>query len=76
MTSAKSRFGSLAQAVKEGTAAPSELASPNASARPAGAGAHKPAAALGAVSETLRDHVSRLEAELAQASTENVGLLS
>jgi ParB family chromosome partitioning protein len=76
MTSAKSRFGSLAQAVKEGTAAPSELASPNASARPTGTGAHKPAAALGAVSETLRDHVSRLEAELAQASTENVGLLS
>ena len=75
MTAAKSRFNSLAQAVKDGTAAPTKDVSSNLLVRPVGAGIHKPAAALGVVGETLRDHVSRLEAELAQATSENAGLL-
>jgi ParB family chromosome partitioning protein len=76
MTAAKSRFNTLAQAVKDGTAGPSQDVSSDPPARPAGAGVHKPAAALGAVGETLRDHVSRLEAELAQATSNNAGLLT
>lgn len=76
MTVTKSRFNTLAQAVKDGTAAPTQNASTNSPVRPAGAGVHKPAAALGAVGETLRDHVSRLEAELAQATSNNAGLLT
>lgn len=74
MTAAKSRFRSLAKAVKDGTAAPTPDFPSEPSARPIGAGVHKPAAALGAVGETLRDHVSRLEAELAQVTSENAGL--
>ena len=75
MTAAKSRFSSLAQAVKDGTAAPTPDVSSDPPARPVGAGVHKPVAALGAVGETLRDHVSRLEAELAQATSANEGLV-
>ena len=55
MTAAKSRFSTLAQAVKDGTAAPTPDVSSDPSARPVGAGVHKPAAALGAVGETLRE---------------------
>jgi ParB family chromosome partitioning protein len=76
MTAVKSRFNTLAQAVKDGTAAPSQEVSTDPRARPVGASVHKPAAALGAVGETLRDHVSRLEAELAQATSSNAGLLT
>ena len=47
---------------------------PGAAARPAGAGVHKPAAALNAVGETLRDHITRLEAQLAQATSTNTEL--
>jgi len=74
MTAAKSRFSSLAKAVRDGTAAPTEDVVSDPSDRPAGAGVHKPAAALGAVGETLRDHVTRLETELARATSENAGL--
>jgi ParB family chromosome partitioning protein len=76
MTAAKSRFSTLAQAVKDGTAAPSQDVSSDTPTRPAGAGVHKPAAALGAIGETVRDRVSRLEAELAQATSNNAGLLA
>jgi ParB family transcriptional regulator, chromosome partitioning protein len=74
MSTTKSRFSSLAQAVKERTAeSEMEPARPDAP-RPAGAGVHKPAAALSAVGVTLRDHISRLEAELAHATSTNTGL--
>ncbi|MBS0639578.1 MAG: ParB/RepB/Spo0J family partition protein [Proteobacteria bacterium] len=74
MTSTKSRFSSLAQAVKERTADnASATGSPDLS-RPAGAGIHKPAAALSAVSESLRDHISRLEGELAHSKNANADL--
>jgi len=77
MSASKSRFGSLAQAVRDRTAEPERDAiAPTASPRPAGAGVHKPAAALNAVSETLRDHIARLEAELAQSQTVNTALQS
>ena len=68
-------FGSLAQAVRDRTAEPERnAATPTDAQRPAGAGVHKPAAALNAVSETLRDHITRLEAELAQSQTVNTSL--
>jgi ParB family transcriptional regulator, chromosome partitioning protein len=70
----ESRFSSLAQAVKERTADPDREVIPGAAARPAGAGVHKPAAALNAVGETLRDHITRLEAQLAQAASTNTDL--
>jgi len=77
MSASKSRFGSLAQAVRDRTAEPErDSAAPSAAQRPAGAGVHKPAAALSAVSETLRDHITRLEAELAQSQTANTELQS
>jgi len=77
MSSSRSRFGSLAQAVRDRTAEPERNAATPADAqRPAGAGVHKPAAALNAVSETLRDHITRLEAELAQSQTVNTSLQS
>jgi ParB family chromosome partitioning protein len=74
MTTAKSRFSSLAKAVKDGTAEQENEMPAEQSHRPVGAGVHKPAAALGAMGETLRDHVSRLEAELARATSANAGL--
>ena len=74
MTTAKSRFSSLAKAVKDGTAEQENEMPAEPSHRPVGAGVHKPAAALGAMGETLRDHVSRLEAELARATSANAGL--
>jgi ParB family chromosome partitioning protein len=74
MTAVKSRFSSLARAVKDGTAMSTQDVASDLPTRPLGAGVHKPAAALGAMGETLRDHVSRLEAELAQATSDNAGL--
>jgi ParB family chromosome partitioning protein len=71
MSSGKSRFSSLAQAVKELTAEPEPDISCDHGSRPSGAGIHKPAAALNAVGETLRNHVHRLEAELARANSAN-----
>lgn len=64
MSGRSSRFGSLAQAVKDRAAA----AEAPASERPQdGAGLHKPAALLGAVAEGLRERIARLESELAGA---------
>lgn len=77
MSASKSRFNALAQAVRDRTAEPEGgTASPVEAQRPAGAGIHKPAAALNAVSETLRDRIARLEAELAQSLTANTVLQS
>lgn len=76
MTTAKSRFSSLAKAVKDGTAELGSQVPADPALRPSGAGVHKPAAALGAIGETLRDHVIRLEAELARATSANAGLLA
>src|SRR5690348_13605392 len=77
MSTSKSRFSSLAQAVKDRIAEPEreETAAPEPQ-RPVGAGVHKPAAALSAVSETLRDRIARLEAELAESHTANTALQS
>jgi ParB family chromosome partitioning protein len=74
MSPNKSRFSSLAQAVKERTAEPDREVIPADASRPAGAGVHKPAAALSAVGETLRDHIARLEVQLAQATSTNTDL--
>jgi ParB family chromosome partitioning protein len=77
MSARPSRFGSLAQAVKDRTAASAEAprTEPAGQGGPlAGAGLHKPAAALGAMAEGLRERVVRLEAELAQASGRNTEL--
>jgi ParB family transcriptional regulator, chromosome partitioning protein len=71
MSTTKSRFNSLAQAVMERTAEPEGPTQPVETARPPGAGVHKPAAALNAVGETLRDHIARVEAELAHATSTN-----
>ncbi|PHK95275.1 chromosome partitioning protein ParB [Pseudoroseomonas rhizosphaerae] len=67
-----SRFGALAQAVRDRTA--STEAAPARPAMPEGAGVHKPAAALSLAAEGLRDRVARLEGELARASSANAGL--
>jgi ParB family transcriptional regulator, chromosome partitioning protein len=71
VSTTKSRFGSLAQAVRERTAEPAGEVAPPDSAQLSGAGVHKPAAALTAVGETLRDHIARLERELAHAASTN-----
>jgi ParB family transcriptional regulator, chromosome partitioning protein len=76
MTNTKSRFSSLAQAVKDRTAEPEGEVMRTDPPRPVGAGVHKPAAALSAVGETLRDHISRLEAELATATSTNGDLVT
>jgi ParB family chromosome partitioning protein len=76
MSTSKSRFSSLAQAVRERTAEPERAGASPDTSRPTGAGVHKPAAALSAVGETLRDHICRLEAELAQATSTNAGLVA
>ncbi|MFZ4408564.1 MAG: ParB/RepB/Spo0J family partition protein [Paracraurococcus sp.] len=78
MSARPSRFGSLAQAVKDRTAAAadeagSKPAAPEASV-PSGAGLHRPAVALGAMAEGLRERVARLETELSQASGRNTDL--
>ena len=74
MSSGSSKFGNLAQAVRERTAsaaAGEELQTTTAVPSPAGAGIHKPAAALASVAEGLRDRVARLETELAQQTDRN-----
>lgn len=77
MSASKSRFGSLAQAVRDRTSEPErDAVTPDEAKRPAGAGVHKPAAALNAVSETLREHITRLETELAESQTANTALQS
>jgi ParB family chromosome partitioning protein len=75
MTTAKSRFSSLAQAVKDRTAEPATAAPVDQPQRPVGAGVHKPAAALSTVGEAVRDRISRLEAELAEAGSTNAGFV-
>jgi len=71
MSTTKSRFSSLAQAVKEKTAEVG-IETGGAEAPPLpGAGIHKPAAALSAVGETLREHIARLEAQLAHETSKN-----
>jgi len=75
MSAGKSRFASLAEAVREGTAEPAPGITVEQSLRAAGAGVHKPAAALSTAAEALRDRVNRLEAELAQTNSANAGLL-
>jgi ParB family chromosome partitioning protein len=74
MSAAKSRFSSLAQAVKERTAESAQADASAIPALPVGAGVHKPAAALGVVGEALRDRISRLEAQLADAGSANAAL--
>lgn len=76
MKAVQSRFSSLAKAVKDGTAVAGEDVHLDPPFREMGAGVHKPATALAAAGETLRDHVSRLEAELVQVTSENTGLLT
>lgn len=75
MTTTNSRFSSLAQAVRDRTAQPTPDTPSDQPHRPPGAGVHRPAAALGVMGETLRDRIGRLEAELAQASSANTGLV-
>jgi ParB family chromosome partitioning protein len=69
MSTTKSRFTSLARAVKERTARADSDSSSLEASRPTGAGIHKPAAALAAVGETLRDHIARLEGQLLQETS-------
>jgi ParB family chromosome partitioning protein len=71
MSSGKSRFNSLAQAVRERTAEQEPDTPREHGSRPSGAGVHKPSAALNAVGETLRNHITRLEDELARANSTN-----
>ncbi|MCQ4159252.1 ParB/RepB/Spo0J family partition protein [Roseomonas sp. GC11] len=67
-----SRFGALAQAVRDRTAeAATQPAPPPEAEKPA---QHRPAAALGLAAEGLRERIARLEAELASATTANQGL--
>lgn len=84
MSQRPSRFGSLAQAVKDRAAAAAgapvaELLPPGPPAAPdqrlpAGAGIHKPSAVLNALAEGLRERIARLEAELSQAQGQNTEL--
>lgn len=76
MSKASSRFGALTQALRSGTAEPTQDTPFDPAPRPVGAGVHKPAVALAAMGEALRDRVSRLEADLAQKSSTNVELLA
>ncbi len=83
-TSRSSRFGSLAQAVKDRAAATAPPRAegegggapiaPSPSRALAGAGVHGPSAALGTLAEGLRERVARLEAELTRASGRNADL--
>ncbi|MGK7867980.1 ParB/RepB/Spo0J family partition protein [Falsiroseomonas sp. E2-1-a20] len=81
----RSKFGALAQAVKDQAATASrglpaagadvERAAGRSDSRtPNAVGLHKPAVALGALAEGLRERVTRLEAELAQAAGRNTDL--
>lgn len=72
MTKPPSRFGSLAAAMRDGTAETKPAAAVDAAQH--GAGVHKPTAALASMGETLRDRISRLEADLEKTSSENMTL--
>ena len=65
----KGRFGALAKAVQDGTAAvqAEQAQAPSSSL-------HRPTAALGGIAEGLRDRVARLEAALADTEGRNAGL--
>ena len=79
-----SRFGALAQAVKERTGAAAEADAGEGSAAPAetaparplltNAGVHAPSAALGNLAEGLRERVARLEALVAELQEQLAGL--
>ncbi|WBV45361.1 ParB/RepB/Spo0J family partition protein [Pseudoroseomonas cervicalis] len=74
MKSPGSRFGALAQAVRDRTAeAAAQPAMPPEPEAPKPA-QHRPAAALGLAAEGLRERIARLEAALASATTQNAGL--
>lgn len=78
MSRAPSKFGSLAQAVRDRTNA-AMAADGTGAAGPAavpGASLHKPAIALGQLAEGLRERISRLEDELASTSGRNTTLES
>lgn len=70
MRSPGSRFGALAQAVRERTAEAAETPPPAA----AQTSQHRPAAALSRASESLKDRIARLEAELSDAGATNIAL--
>jgi ParB family chromosome partitioning protein len=74
MSKPASRFGVLAQAIKSGTEVSGQEVPARAVQSPKGAGVHKPAVALNAMGESLRDHVSRLQSELSRTSTVNTEL--
>ena len=78
-----SRFGALAQAVKERAGAAAKADAGEGSAAPAettparpltNAGVHAPSAALGNLAEGLRERVARPEAELARANGKEADL--
>ena len=68
MSKSPSRFGQLAQALRERGAEPAPAMPPPAPAQ------HRPAAALGAVTEGLKERIQRLERDLAQAGQRGEGL--
>jgi len=70
MKSANSRFGALAQAVRESTAKVE-----TAPVVPSPGPQHRPATALNSAAEGLRERIARLEAELSSASSSNNTLL-
>ncbi len=76
MSAAKSRFSSLAQAVKEKMAEVGTEIPPAEVSRLSGAGVHKPAAALSAIGETLREHITRLESQLTLETSKNGDLVA
>ncbi len=76
ITSPGSRFGTLARALRERTAAAvasGDAATPGAPALP-GAGVHRPAATPAQTAEGLRERVARLGAEDARATGDNAEL--
>jgi len=75
MTIPKSRFSNLAQAIKDRTAETDHDSPIVENNKLNGAGIHKPAAALGAMGEALRDRINRLETELAESSSEKESLI-
>lgn len=74
MSAARRGFAALTEAMASGEG-PSVDAGIQASLAPLeGAGLHKPMAALGTFSETLRERVRKLEGELANAGADKAGL--
>jgi ParB family chromosome partitioning protein len=63
----KNRFGMLSQALRDSTAEPEPAAAPPAAQ-------HRPATALNAAAEGLRERIARLEAETAAGSTREAEL--